>query len=59
MHRTLQLEKDNGSNSFYATNYQTNNDSLFPLARRRMIESNTETLDHLSIEAESLLDKLK
>jgi hypothetical protein len=50
------MDKSVGNGSFYNNNGTV--DSTFSLGKRRIIVANSEIIDHLNIEAESLQQKL-
>jgi hypothetical protein len=51
------MDKSVGNGSFYNNNGAVG-DSTFSLGKRRIIVANSEIIDHLNIEAESLQQKL-
>jgi hypothetical protein len=56
MSRTTLLNKDTGGSTFYNT---AHSDYLPFSLKRRLISANSESIELLSIEAESKMDKLR
>lgn len=58
MSKPTQNMKDNTYNTFYTTHLNSYNDGQAFSAYKNLFEANSDTIDNLTIEAETLLHKL-